>query len=261
MLKQYHIQYRSIPSVLLISIKIHDKSEHPVKSSTLVRPVSSSNFMLPDNICTVDSNKPLCPVSSSKPVHPVDVCKPIPSVNSNKIVRTVDSNKPVNSKIVHPVNIRKPVRLVNSRKPVLPIDVRKAVPLVNSHKPVYPVEVCKSGVPVDIRKPVCLLGICKPFFVDNWRHVTLFFILLFFAVSKNTSVFNRTILYMILFINIHLTYLIFTNFFKCTFVLLIGYFLYIGDRLFKYLFLRNSIICQHFLKIIVNYICYEFCFC
>ena len=144
-------------------------------------------------------------------------------MNSNKIVCTVDSNKPVNSKIVHPVNTRKPVCLVNSRKPVLPIDVCKSVRLVNSNKPVYPVEVCKSGGPVDVRKPVCLLDICKPFFVDYWRHVTLFLILLFFAVSKNTSVFNRTILYMILFINIHMTCLVFTKFFKCTFVIFFIY--------------------------------------
>ena len=105
--------------------------------------------------------------------------------------------------------------------------------------------------PVDVRKPVCLLDICKPFFVDYCRHVTLFLILLFFAVSKNTSVFNRTILYMILFINIYMTYLIFSKFCKCTFVILIGYFLYIGDRLFKYLFLGIFIICQHFFKLLL----------
>ena len=56
---------------------------------------------------------------------------------------------------------------------------------------------------------------------------------------------------MILFINIHMTYLIFTKFFKCTFVILIGYFLYIGDRLFKYLFLRVFIFCQHFFKLLL----------
>ena len=55
----------------------------------------------------------------------------------------------------------------------------------------------------------------------------------------------------------HLT---FTKSFKCTFVILIGYCLYIGDRLFKYLFLEIFIICNQFFKTIVNYICYEFCF-
>ena len=172
--------------------------------------------MLPVDICTVDSNKPLRPVNSSKPVRPVDVRKPIPSVNS---------------KIVRPVDARKPVCPVNSSTPVLPINVRKFVRPVNSNKSVYPVDVCKSGGPVDVRKPVCLVDIRKPFLVDYWKHSTLFLILLFFAVSINTSVFNRTILYMILFINIHMTYLIFSKFFKCIFVTLIGYFLYPGEKL------------------------------
>ena len=125
---------------------------------------------------------------------------------------------------------------VNSSKPVLPIDVRKSVRPVDSNKPIYPVDVCKSGGPADVRKPVCLADICKPFFVDYWKHVTLFLNLLFFGVSINTSVFNRTILYMILFKNIQMTYLIFSKFLKCTFVILIGYFLYTADRLFKLFF-------------------------
>ena len=62
-----------------------------------------------------------------------------------------------------------------------------------------------NGGPVDVLKPACLVDIRKPFFVDYWKHVTLFLILLFFAVSINTSVFNRTVLYMILFINIRMT--------------------------------------------------------
>ena len=184
-------------------------------------------------------------------VHPVDVCKPIPSVNSNKNVCTLNSNKPVNSKIVHPVDTRKPMCHVNSSKPVLPIDVHKSVRPVNSNQPVYPVDLCKSGGSVDVHKPVCLPDICKPFFVDYWKDVTLFLILLFFAVSINTSVFNRTILHIILFINIHMTYLIFSKFLKCTFVILIGYFFYIGDRLFKYLFLGIFIICQYLF--VLNY--------
>ena len=125
---------------------------------------------------------------------------------------------------------------VNSSKPVLPIDARKSVRPVDSNKPIYPVDVCKSGGPADVRKPVCLVDICKPFFVDYWKHVTLLLILLFFGVSINTSAFNRTISYMILFINIHTTSLIFSKFLKCTFVILIGYFLYIADRLFKLFF-------------------------
>ena len=43
----------------------------------------------------------------------------------------------------------------------------------------------------------------------------MFLILLIFVVCINTSVFNRTIIYMIIFINNHMTYLIFTKFFKC----------------------------------------------
>ena len=120
--------------------------------------------------------------------------------------------------------------LVNSSKPVLPIDVRKSVRPVNSNKPVYPVDVRKSGGPVDVCKPICLVDIHKHFFFNYWIHVTLVMILLFFAVPINTSAFNRTILYII---NIHMTYLIFSKIFKCIFVILIGYFLYIGDRLFK----------------------------
>ena len=104
-----------------------------------------------------------------------------------------------------------------------------------------------------------LLIICKPFFLDYWKHVTLFLIL-FFAFSINMSVFNRTILYMILFINIYMTYLIFSKFFKCTFVILIGYFLYIGDRLFKYLFLGIFIICQYFFKLLLIILVMNFAF-
>ena len=128
--------------------------------------------------------------------------------------------------LLRSVNFNKNTCPVNSDKsehPVKSSTLVRPVRLVNSNKPVYPVEVCKSGGPVDVRKPVCLLDICKPFFVDYWRHVTLFLILLFFAVSKNTSVFNRTILYMILFINIHMTCLVFTKFFKCTFVIFFIY--------------------------------------
>ena len=65
---------------------------------------------------------------------------------------------------------------------------------------------------------------------------------------------------MILFINIHMTYLIFTKFFKCTFVILIGYFLYIGDRLFKYLFLGIFIIYQYFLKLMLIILVINFAF-
>ena len=201
-----------------------------VNSSTLVRPVNSSNFVLPVAICAVDSKEPL---------RPVDVRKPIPSVNSNKNLPTVNSNKPVNSKIVRPVDTRKPVCHINSSKPVLPIDVRKSVRPVNSNKPVYPVDVCKSGGPADVHKAVCLVDTSKLLFADYWKRVTLFLILLFFAVSTNTSVFNRIILYMILFTNIHVTYLIFDKSFKCTFVILIGYLLCIGDRLFKYFLFRD----------------------
>ena len=232
----------------------------PVNSSTLVRPVNSSNFVDPVDICIVDSNKPLHLVNSSKPVCPVDVRKPIHPVNSKKIICTVNSNQPVNSKTVCPVNSSKPVFPGNSSKPVCPIDVCKSVRPVNSNKRVYSVDLCKSVGSVDVHKPVCPVDICKPFFVDHWRHVSLFLILLFFVVSINTSAFNRTILNMILFINIHVTNLIFTKFFKCTFVILIGYFLYIGDRLFKYLFLGIFIICKHFFKLLLIIFVMNFAF-
>ena len=77
---------------------------------------------------------------------------------------------------------------------------------VNSNEPVCPVDICKSVGPIDDCKAVSLVNICKPFFVDYWRDVSLFFISLFFEISINTSIFNRTTLYMILFINIHMTY-------------------------------------------------------
>ena len=88
----------------------------------------------------------------------------------------------------------------------------------------------------------------------------LMFVNLFFAVCINTSVFNRTILYMILFINIHMTYLIFSKFLKCTFVILIGCFLYIGDRLFKYLFLGIFIICRYYFKLLLIILVVNFAF-
>ena len=48
-----------------------------------------------------------------------------------------------------------------------------------------------------------------------------------------------------------MTYLIITKVSKCTFVILIGHFLYIENRLFKYLFLVISIICKHFYKLLL----------
>ena len=47
-----------------------------INSSKLVRLVNYNNFVLPVDICTVDSNKPLRPVNSSKPLCHVDVRKP-----------------------------------------------------------------------------------------------------------------------------------------------------------------------------------------
>ena len=129
----------------------------------------------------------------------------------NKLIFTVNSNKPLNCP-------------VNSSKPVFLIDVHKSVCPVNVNKPEYLVDVCKSVRPVDVNEPVCSVDTCKPFFVDYWKHVILFLILLLFVVFVNTSVINRTILYMILFINILMTYLIFTKFFKCTYVILIDYY-------------------------------------
>ena len=194
----------------------------------------------------VNSNKYLRSVNASKPVRPVDVRKPIRPVISNKLIRTVNSNKPVNSKIG---------RLTNSSKPVCPIDVHKFVRPVNSNKLVYHVDVCKSVRPVD-----CLLHIRNPFFVDYWKHVVLFLILLLFAVSVNTGVFNRTILYMIIFINILMTYLIFTKFLKCAYVILIDYFLFIGGKLFKHFFLGIFIICKHLFKLLLIIFVMNFAF-
>ena len=152
-----------------------------------------------------------------------------------------------------------PIHSVNCSKPVHLVNVRKSVRPAHSNKPVYPVDVCKSLAPVDVCKPACIVDIRKPFFVDYWRHVSLFLILLLFAVSRNTSVFNRTILYIIPFVNIHMTYLIFTKFFKCTSIILTGNFLYIGDRLFKYSFLGIFIICKHVFKLLLI-ILFEFYF-
>ena len=190
-------------------------------------------------------------VNSSKLARLVDVRKPVRPMNSNKIVSTVTSDKPANSDVVRLVNSSKPVCSVNSSKTERLVDVRKSVRPPNSNKPVYPVNVCKSVVPVDVCKPVCLADIRKLFLVDYWRHVSLFLILLLFAVSINTSAFNRTILYIILFISIHMTFLIFTKFFKCTFVILTGNFLYIRDRLFKYSFLWIFIICKYVFKLLL----------
>ena len=100
----------------------------------------------------------------------------------------------------------------NSSKPVHPIDVHKSIGPANFHKPVYPTDVCKSLRPIDICKPLCLVDICNPYFVDYWRDVI-------FSVSLNTSLFNRTVLYMIIHINIHIIYLIFTKIFKCTYII------------------------------------------
>ena len=175
-------------------------------------------------------------------MRPVDVRKPMRPVISNKLIRTVNSSKPINSKIVCPVN---------SSKPVCPIDVHKFVRPVNSNKPLYHVDACMPVHPVDVCKPVRLVDIRKPFFVNYWKYVVLFLILLLFAVSVNTSVFNRTILYMIIFISILLTYLIFNKFFKCSYVILIDCFLFIGGRLFRYLFLGIFIICKHLFKLLL----------
>ena len=55
-----------------------------------------------------------------------------------------------------------------------------------------------------------------------------------------------------------MTYLIFSKVF--TFVILISYFLYIGDRLFKYLFLGIYIICQYLLKLLLIILVMSFTF-
>ena len=130
-------------------------------------------------------------------------------------VHTANSSKPVNSKILRPFNSSKPVHPDNSSKPVCPFDVSK------------------SARPVDVCKPACLVDIPQHFSVDYWQNVTLFLILLFFAVSENTSDFNRTILYMIIFINIQMTYLVFTRFHKRTYVILIDYFSFTAGRPFN----------------------------
>ena len=57
---------------------------------------------------------------------------------------------------------------------------------------------------------------------------------------------------MMLFININMTCLIFTKF-KCVFVILIVYVLYIGDRFFKYLFLGLFIIANFFVLLLIIY--------
>ena len=48
-----------------------------------------------------------------------------------------------------------------------------------------------------------------------------------------------------------MTYLIFTKFFKCAYVILTDYFLFIAGRLFKYLFLGIFIISKHFVKLLL----------
>ena len=64
---------------------------------------------------------------------------------------------------------------------------------------------------------------------------------------------------MILFLNIYMTYLIFSKFFKYTFVILIGYFFYIGDILLN-IFLEIFIICQYFFKLLLIIIFMKFPF-
>ena len=51
--------------------------------------------------------------------------------------------------------------------------------------------------------------------------------LVFMETPNGSIINNRTILYMILFINFYMTYLIFSKFFKCTFVILISIYIYI----------------------------------
>ena len=63
---------------------------------------------------------------------------------------------------------------------------------------------------------------------------------------------------MIIFIDIHMIHLIFTSFFECKFVILIGYFLYIGDRLLKYF--RNFHYFQVFFKLFLIIFVMNFAF-
>ena len=65
---------------------------------------------------------------------------------------------------------------------------------------------------------------------------------------------------MIIFINISMTYSIFTKFFKSTFVILIDYFLFIRGTLFKYLFLGIFIICKHLFKLLLIIFVISFAF-
>lgn len=79
-------------------------------------------------------------------------------------------------------------------KSFCPVYVYSSVRPVNSNKHVHPVCVCKFLHPIDVCKPVCLVDTRKSFFVVN------------------TSVITRTILYMLIIKNIHMTYLISAKF-------------------------------------------------
>ena len=56
-----------------------------------------------------------------------------------------------------------------------------------------------------------------------------------------------------------MTYLIFTKFFNCTYVILIDYFLFLEGRLFKYLFL-GIFICKHLFKLLLIIFVMNFAF-
>ena len=140
-------------------------------------------------------SKPILPVSYSKPVCPVNHYKPIRPAS--------------HSKSIHPVHHSKLVRPVSQSKPH-PVSHSKLVCPVSYSKPVRPHNHSKSVYPVNYSKPVCLIS-----------YLILYFFISSFVIFLNRSVLKLNTFCLNILINFHMTFLIFTKYFKCIYIFII----------------------------------------
>ena len=218
------------------------------------KPVCTSNVNYSKPVCTsnVNYSKPICTsnVNHSKPgcTSNVNYSKPVCTSNVNHskpvCISNVNHSKPV---CTSNVNYSKPVCTsnVNYSKPVCTSNVHHSKPVCTSDvvrsKPACTCNVCKSKqavqnvnsnkvvFPIDVGKPHCennsmiLPAECCIYYL---KFLLLLFLLMIFLVSMMSSTFHVSILNLNIIMNVHMTFLISTKFFKCK---------YIFETLFKIL--------------------------
>ena len=182
-----------------------------VNHCKLVRPVSHSKLTRP-----VSYSKPVRPVNHRKLVFPVK-CKSVRPASHSKSVCRIIYSKPV-----RPVNHCKPVRPVSHGKTICRVSYSKRVRPLNHSKFVYPVNYSKSVCPVS--------------------YLILIFFISSFIIFLNRGVFKLFTFYLNILINFHMTFLIFTKYFKSIYIFNIFLFSTSVDQyLLLYLFVNKTL--------------------